>query len=98
MKWFLKYNKWIQIIPRDAFFYLEFRFLDSNKKFIKSIVLITSDKCYENIGKVISYNEDDLLGGTDPYSASKAAAEIAFKSLDTDQNGYVKSSALMDFL
>ena len=35
MKWFLKYNKWIQIIPRDAFFYLEFRFLDSNKKFIK---------------------------------------------------------------
>ncbi|MDG2147206.1 MAG: ribonuclease E/G [Flavobacteriaceae bacterium] len=35
MKWFLKYNKWIQIIPRDAFFYLEFRFLDNNKKFIK---------------------------------------------------------------
>jgi len=35
MKWFLKYNKWIQIIPRDAFFYLEFRFLDINKKFIK---------------------------------------------------------------
>ncbi len=35
MKWFLKFNKWIQIIPRDAFFYLEFRFLDVNKKLIK---------------------------------------------------------------
>ena len=35
MKWFLKYNKWIQIIPRDAFFYLEFRFLDINKKLIR---------------------------------------------------------------
>ena len=52
----------------------------SNKKFIKSIVLITSDKCYENIGKVISYNEDDLLGGTDPYSASKASAELIIRS------------------
>ena len=35
MKWFLKYNKWIHIIPRDAFFYLKFLFLDNNKKFIK---------------------------------------------------------------
>ncbi len=35
MKWFLKYNKWTQIIPRDAFFYLEFRFLDINKKLIR---------------------------------------------------------------
>lgn len=39
-------------------------------------VMITSDKCYENDERVTGYREDDRLGGRDPYSASKAAAEI----------------------
>jgi CDP-glucose 4,6-dehydratase len=43
-------------------------------------VLITSDKCYENIETVHGYRETDRLGGKDPYSASKAAAEIAIQS------------------
>ena len=49
-------------------------------KFIKSIVLITSDKCYENLGHVKRYTETDRLGGVDPYSASKASAELIIKS------------------
>lgn len=39
-------------------------------------VMITSDKCYENDERSTGYREDDRLGGRDPYSASKAAAEI----------------------
>ncbi len=40
-----------------------------------SLVLITSDKCYENKEWIWGYKETDRLGGKDPYSASKAAAE-----------------------
>jgi len=40
-------------------------------------VMITSDKCYENVEWVWGYRETDRLGGADPYSASKAAAELA---------------------
>ena len=42
--------------------------------------MITSDKCYKNLEKIHGYREDDILGGVDPYSASKAATEIAFNS------------------
>tara|TARA_B100000579_G_scaffold401583_1_gene384150 strand:+ start:47 stop:1120 length:1074 start_codon:yes stop_codon:yes gene_type:complete len=49
-------------------------------KFVKSIILVTSDKCYKNVGKIKRYKEDDYLGGTDPYSASKASTEILIKS------------------
>lgn len=41
-----------------------------------SVVIITSDKCYENVEWVWGYKETDQLGGKDIYSASKAAAEI----------------------
>ena len=52
-----------------------------NSKFVKSIVSITSDKCYENIGYYKkTYSETDRLGGLDPYSASKASAELIIKS------------------
>lgn len=47
---------------------------------VRSLVYITSDKCYENVEWVWGYREDDKLGGRDPYSASKAGAEIAFSS------------------
>ncbi len=43
-------------------------------------VMITSDKCYENVETYYGYREDDRLGGADPYSASKAAAEIIVSS------------------
>ena len=49
-----------------------------------SAVIITSDKCYDNVEWEWGYRENDTLGGPDPYSASKGAAEIAIRS-------YVKS-------
>ena len=45
-----------------------------------SVVVITTDKVYENFSWPYSYRENDLLGGTDPYSSSKAAVELAVKS------------------
>lgn len=45
-----------------------------------SLVYITSDKCYENVEWIWGYRENDRLGGYDPYSASKAAAEIVFSA------------------
>jgi CDP-glucose 4,6-dehydratase len=47
---------------------------------ISAIVLITTDKVYENGEYVYPYREVDSLGGHDPYSASKAAAEIVAAS------------------
>lgn len=47
---------------------------------VKSLVYITSDKCYWNHGWSWGYRETDALGGADPYSASKACAELIFKS------------------
>jgi CDP-glucose 4,6-dehydratase len=43
---------------------------------VRSIVVVTSDKCYENRGDQRAHRESDRLGGADPYSSSKAAAEI----------------------
>lgn len=43
-------------------------------------IFITSDKCYENVEWVWGYRETDSLGGSDPYGASKAAAELAIRS------------------
>jgi len=47
---------------------------------IKAAVMVTSDKCYENREWVHGYRESDPLGGGDPYSASKGAAEIVISS------------------
>lgn len=44
---------------------------------VQAIVNITTDKCYENQEWLWSYRENDRLGGYDPYSSSKACAEIA---------------------
>jgi CDP-glucose 4,6-dehydratase len=43
-------------------------------------VIITSDKCYDNVEWVWGYRETDAMGGPDPYSASKGAAELVIKS------------------
>lgn len=45
-----------------------------------AVVVVTSDKCYENREHVFGYRETDPLGGFDPYSASKGAAEIVVAS------------------
>lgn len=47
---------------------------------VEALVFVTSDKCYENKEWIWSYREIDRLGGRDPYSASKACAELTFSS------------------
>lgn len=47
---------------------------------IKALIYVTSDKCYKNREWLWGYRENDELGGRDPYSASKAAAELVFSS------------------
>ena len=47
---------------------------------LKATLMITTDKVYKNLGLQTGYCEDDTLGGDDPYSASKAAADIAIQS------------------
>jgi len=47
---------------------------------VKSLVCITSDKCYENNFSTKGFKESDKLGGEDPYSGSKACAEIMIRS------------------
>ena len=51
-----------------------------SQKSIKAAVIITSDKCYRNDEWIWGYRENDTLGGNDPYSASKACAEILCNS------------------
>lgn len=60
--------------------------LDALKEYNKhcSVVVITSDKAYDNVEWIWGYRENDALGGSDPYSASKGAAELVIKS-------YIKS-------
>ena len=47
---------------------------------VEAVVVITSDKCYEPLAAPRGLHEDDRLGGADPYSASKAAAELVVKA------------------
>jgi len=47
---------------------------------VRAIVVVTTDKCYENREWHWGYREADPLGGSDPYSASKAACEILVSS------------------
>jgi CDP-glucose 4,6-dehydratase len=44
---------------------------------VRSVVVVTTDKVYRNIEKAQGYQEEDTLGGNEPYSASKACAEFA---------------------
>lgn len=47
---------------------------------VKVGVMITTDKCYENKEQIWGYRENEAMGGHDPYSSSKGAAEIAIAS------------------
>lgn len=57
-------------------------------KYLKSLIYVTSDKCYKNKEWMWGYRENDELGGYDPYSASKAAAEIVISAY---QNSFFKN-------
>lgn len=56
-------------------------------KNVKAIINVTTDKCYENKELANSFKEDDPLGGHDPYSASKACAELVSSAF---KNSYLK--------
>jgi CDP-glucose 4,6-dehydratase len=43
---------------------------------VRAVVIVTSDKCYENMGAQKLFSEDDPMGGYDPYSSSKGCAEL----------------------
>ena len=45
-------------------------------KAVRSVIVVTSDKCYENREWLWAYREDEPLGGHDPYSSSKGCAEL----------------------
>lgn len=57
------------------------------------VINVTSDKCYENKGLECSYQEDDPMGGYDPYSSSKGCAELvtsSFRNSFFNQTEYEK--------
>ena len=58
-------------------------------------VIITSDKCYENLEIKRGYHENDRLGGKDPYSASKASADIAIRSYISSFFSHKKNKVLI---
>jgi len=60
-----------------------------SEKSVKVVVCITTDKCYENNEWVWPYREKDRLGGYDPYSSSKACAELIISSY---RNSFFKTS------
>lgn len=47
---------------------------------VRGLLNVTTDKCYQNLGRQAGYRESDALGGHDPYSASKACAELVTAS------------------
>ena len=47
---------------------------------LHAVVNVTSDKCYENVEQIWAYREDERMGGSDPYSASKGCAELVTAS------------------
>lgn len=47
---------------------------------VKTAIMITSDKCYENIEQIWGYRENDRMGGYDPYSSSKGCMELVVSS------------------
>ena len=54
---------------------------------VRGQVIVTTDKVYRNVGKREGYVESDPLGGDDPYSASKAMADILAQSWDASFEG-----------
>lgn len=86
------YKNPIQTYKTNIFGLLNILEIIRKNKFIKSSIIVTSDKCYKINEKKTSrpLNEESSLGGNDPYSASKACGEIItssyYKSFLSDQN------------
>jgi len=59
-----------------------------------TVICITTDKCYENREWLYSYREQDAMGGYDPYSASKGAAELVIASYRRSYFGDAKTVRL----
>jgi CDP-glucose 4,6-dehydratase len=68
---------------------------------VKAVVIVTSDKCYENREWIWGYRENEAMGGYDPYSSSKGCAELVtaayrtsfFNSHDYASHGVAVASA-----
>ena len=58
---------------------------------VKAVVNITTDKCYENFEITRGYKEDDRMGGYDPYSSSKACAELVSAAY---RNSFLKNECI----
>ena len=65
---------------------------DYNKKV--TVIMITSDKVYKNLETNKGYKEEDVLGNLDPYSASKASADLVCQSYFNSQLRYKKNIKL----
>ncbi len=78
------YETWISNLNGTLSILEGLKKLSKKGKKICTAVLITSDKVYKNLELDIGYKENDLIGDYDPYSASKASAELLIQS-------YVKS-------
>jgi CDP-glucose 4,6-dehydratase len=57
---------------------------------VKAVVLITTDKCYENVEQEKGYTETDRMGGYDPYSSSKGCAELIINAY---RNSYFNTAS-----
>lgn len=67
-----------------------------NTPSVKAVVNVTTDKCYENREWLWAYRENDVLGGHDPYSSSKACSELvtaAYRKSFLSQQGVQLASA-----
>ena len=58
---------------------------------VKAAVMVTTDKVYRNLERLEPYKEQDVLGGHDPYSASKAASELI---IDSYRKSYVTAQGI----
>jgi len=62
---------------------------------VKAVVVVTSDKCYESEQNSVAHREEDTLGGIDPYSSSKACAELVVSAYRSSYFGDGSSQARM---
>lgn len=60
-----------------------------NSSFIKSAVIVTTDKVYQNIENTVGYTEEDKLNGFDPYANSKSCCELV---VDCYKNAFIKNN------
>ena len=76
----LAYDKPYQTIHANILGTLNILELVRTLDFTNKAVIITTDKCYKNKEHIWGYREEDELGGHDPYSTSKACAELLVDS------------------